>query len=208
MRCATTNLRLALIPGVLGLTGCAAQVAVGDPNVMLMPRGHGLVASSVVFQSTNDPAYAKFNHADTVFTLTYESMAAGTKEYFFITSGSGATAKSKHPRSTADDSPPVLLLSPAKPGKYKLRDVRIIASPFNNPFSFRVTNLAPIEVTAGQVTYAGSMRLHNSSRWVVGRLTAGSYYLRQLDDFKTDIAELKGMEPRLSRVEVTNGLAN
>lgn len=207
MRFRSVDIRLALLPIALSVAGCTSPVLIGDQSKPLMPPGEGLVASSVVFQNKNAPDFMKFSHAVALYGFTYEPVEGHGGEQFTIGVGHNTVkANSKNPRSKDDDGPPILMMLAAKPGTYRLRDVSISTYPYKNSVTFGAGKLPHFEIKAGQVTYVGNMRLNYRTGWDAGTLTPRSYYLTRVNDFDTDIAEMKGMEPRLLEVVVTNGL--
>lgn len=189
------------------LAACTTKGVIGDQGALLMKPGHGLVANSVVFQNPNSGQNLKVGHKITILHFTYESIDGEKRTLLVSTGRDSAVIETSAPRSADDDGKPRLMLTSALPGKYRLRDLKVIPYPFNHDFEL-VARAAPvIEVTAGQVTYAGSNRILTRTRWVGGSLAPAMFVLETVDDFARDVAELKEVEPRLRALAIGNALA-
>lgn len=193
---------------LIAIAACTAPGVVGDQGAPLMRPGLGLVANSVIFRSPNSDPNLKFGHKSTIFHFTYRDVGDPNNEFLVSNGRDSAVVESKAPRSADEDGNPTLVLSPAKPGIYRLHEVRVIPYPYNNPFTFLALNPPPLTVVAGQVAYAGSLQLLTGTRWVGGTLTPSTMVLDTVDDFATDIGELKTIEPRLRSVTIKNALKN
>jgi hypothetical protein len=114
---------------------------------------------------------------------------------------------SKDPRALPDDTPPKLVLSAVKPGKYRL--TRVEVSQDFTEFNMRPKQSKEFEVVAGQVTYIGSILFNYASKF-------GGKYSAQLEptyvqmvvknDFDRDVRELKSLDRRLESVVFRNAL--
>lgn len=188
------------------LNGCITEV--GNQRVPLMKPGHGLVATSVILQSPNSAALVKFGHFQARFRFTYQLIGGEVKDQFVLSNErDSAVMMSKTARTAEDDAMPALLLSSAKPGKYRLREARISPYPHRFDAVFFLVDQPVIDVVEGQLTYAGSMRLRSSVQWGAGKPTVNSIAVETENDFAIDVAELKLREERLSSVPIKNALA-
>lgn len=192
---------------LLGLSACATEVMIGDQSVPVMGPGEGLIASSVVFQNPNSAANLKAGHKSSAFTFTYEALDGDNKEVVLPLKENTAAIDSQSVRSVDDDGNPILMLTRAKPGKYRLRQAWINPYPYKGVFALPVVDAPIIEVVAGQVTYAGSQRLFSRTRWVGGDLRVSDMWFKMENDFEIDINDIKKVEPRLRTVVIKNGLA-
>lgn len=112
---------------------------------------------------------------------------------------------SRIPRAKPDDTRPTLLLVPTKPGKYRLHRADVTEQGHT---SMMLQNMPEIEVVAGQVTYIGSIWMTYESTFKgLGNLTPRYFRLSIVNDFDRDMKELKGLDPRLESVVITNALA-
>lgn len=196
--------RRALIAAMLlSLAACADQARIGDTNRPLMPPGEGLIATTVVFSNPTQPSFMKPNGFLFGFEFTptdgrTEIMRLGhyTQDPSFI---------SKNARAKPDDTPPMLLLVPSKPGKYRLTRATVTEE---GHYSISPHNTQEIEVVAGQVTYIGSIWMtYECAFRGLGVRTPRYFTLSVVNDFERDMKELKGLDKRLESVVVKNALA-
>lgn len=187
---------------MLGLVACGAPVRIGDMSQPLMPPGHGLVATTVVFSNPTQPSFMKPNSF--LFNFEFEATDGQSDSMSLALNGNDPSFVSKNPRAMADDTPPVLLLKAVKPGKYRLKRAAIIEE---GQFNLWPTNSREIEVVAGQVTYIGSMLMkYESSFKGTGVRTPRYFVMSVVDDFDRDMSELKSLDKRLESLVVTNGV--
>lgn len=187
---------------VLALAACSAPARIGDMSQPLMPPGHGLVATTVVFSNPTQPSFMKPNSF--LFNFEFEATDGQSDSMSLALNGNDPSFISKNPRALADDTPPVLLLKPVKPGKYRLKRAAIIEE---GQFNLWPTNSKEIEVVAGQVTYIGSMLMkYESSFKGTGVRTPRYFVMSVVDDFDRDMSELKALDKRLESLVVTNAV--
>jgi hypothetical protein len=193
--------RRALIAAILlSLAACAEPVRIGDASRPLMAPGEGLVAAAVVFSNPTQPSFMKPNR----FLFSFEFVATDGRQDDLWLGQNYPHFISKNVRAKPDDTPPVLLLVPAKPGKYRLKQADVIEE---GRFFILPQNPPEIEVVAGQVTYIGSyLMTYECSFKGVGVRTPRYFRMGVVNDFERDMNELKGLDQRLESVVVTNAL--
>jgi hypothetical protein len=99
----------------------------------------------------------------------------------------------------------LIYLTPAKPGKYHLRQMLVSAEkeqqgvwPKGEPV---------FEVAEGQVTYAGSVQLLTRMEKRYGVFAPVDMSVQVVDDYAYDVAAIKAQEPRLGATAIGNGVA-
>lgn len=194
----SASVHLVLAAALLGLAGCAAEVKIGDTNHPLMPPGQGLIATTVVFSNPTQPEFMKPNRM--LFHFIYEG-TGGTNGSFSVSESSNPSWRSKKVRAIADDGDPVLILTPAKPGKYRMERATVIEA---GQFIILTDRAPEIEVVAGQVTYAGSFRFTYTTRFIGPNRVPRNFSMDVTDAYDMDVAELRALDPRLQSVVVKN----
>lgn len=208
MRFLQTILRLHVLSLILLTLGaCETEKRIGDQTLPLMGAGEGLIANSAVYQNPNSPVHMKAGHRTTILTFYYEALDGDKKELLLPLDRHTTLIDSKSARGADDDGDPILMLTRAKPGRYRLRQVRINPSPYKGDYVVPVSDAPVVHVTEGQVTYAGSKRLLHENRWVGGDLRARSFWIQIADDFDIDMNDIKKVEPRLRSLVIKNGMA-
>lgn len=99
----------------------------------------------------------------------------------------------------------LIYLTPAKPGKYHLRQMLVSGQkeqqgvwPKHEPM---------FEVTEGQVTYAGSVQLLMRMEKRYGVFAPGDMRVQVVDDYAFDAAAIRAQEPRPDAIAIRNGVA-
>jgi hypothetical protein len=194
--------RSLILAFLLSLAACATQGKIGDPSEPLMPPDSGLVAATVFFSNSVQPAVMKFPSFSFWFRF---SPTDGQEGQWTLNSPKDRYFYSKDPRALPDDSYPKLLLAAVKPGKYRMTrgEVSQEADFFLTPKKSK-----EFEVVAGQVTYIGSISMFYTSRFEgkSSALTPVSFQMVVKNDFDRDVRELKGLDKRLESVVIRNAL--
>lgn len=187
---------------ILSLTACAAPARIGDTSRPLMAPGEGLIATTVVFSNPTQPSFMKPN----MFLFGFEfTPTDGRTEIMRLGHyDQDPSFVSRNVRAKPDDTWPMLLLVPTKPGKYRLTRATVTEE---GHFSISPRNMPEIEVVAGQVTYIGSIWMtYECSFKGIGARTPRYFSMSIVNDFERDMAELKSLDQRLESVVVKNAL--
>jgi hypothetical protein len=200
MQLTKTLSRILCIAGALVLAGCASS-KIGDTTKPLMPPGYGLVATSVVFTNPTQPGFMKPRWFPYHFSFeTVDGQYAWGTNY-----PEDAVSQSSIVRAMADDAKPDLVLTPVKPGKYRLFRAHVTE---NSDIDMKITSGPVIEVVAGQITYAGSFWMKYYAKFSkTGTLFPREMWFSLVNDYDRDVAELKSIDKRLESVVFTNGIA-
>ena len=196
------GIRVLLASALLTLAGCAQPVRIGDATQALMPPGTGLLATTVVVSNPRQPSFMKLR--GTLFQFRYRPTDGKNKDDIVVSSRGSAVLYSAVARAMKDDAAPVLLLTPAKPGKYRLSEASTDAN--GRSFRLHLPVTPEVEVTAGEVTYVGSMLLRYTTSWKGPDLVANAFSLHIKDDFSGDLAELRAHDHRLRTVVAKSAL--
>lgn len=185
---------------VLALGGCGAT-RIGTPGTALMGPDEGLVVGSVAYVIPHPGMeYRFFIHA-----ATYESTDGQAKKEFALGTISDVQQHLIRTPRNPNETFPVLMMIPAKAGKYRLKSSKFIAE--GQAFTFSPENSKEFEVVPGQITYVGSTVASYEARFRgVGVLTPISIRPGTRNDFVLDIAELKTVEKRLESITASNAL--